>query len=340
MGGGRERPAPKGYGAMRVIVVGAGVVGLTSAVCLAERGVDVHVVARDLPLETTSAIAAAWWYPYRAWPQDRVTGWAARSYEVFSELALDARSGVTMRDGVEVHRSPQSNPWWREAVPSLERVRDLPAGYVDGWRYHGPVVEMPVYLTFLRQRLLEAGGSLTRLAVAGLPPGADAVVNCTGLASRALVGDRGVHPVRGQVVRLSQVGVDKVWLDASGATPTYVVPRSADIVVGGTDEEDSWELRPDPHIASDILARVTTLVPALAAAQVLGHRVGLRPGRSTVRLEREERIGASPVVHCYGHGGAGVTLSWGCADEVAALVCAGPGQKSRSAVSSMPRSAS
>jgi D-amino-acid oxidase len=141
------------------------------------------------------------------------------------------------------------------------------------------------------------------------------------------------------VVRLSQIGLDTVWLDASGVTPTYVVPRSADIVVGGTDEEGSWELRPDPATAADIMARATALVPSLATARVLGHRVGLRPGRGSVRLERQERRRASPVIHCYGHGGAGVTLSWGCAEEVAALVGA-DAQNSRSAVSSIPRSAS
>ncbi len=58
---------------MRVIVVGAGVVGLTSAVRLLEAGHRVDVVARDLPLETTSAVAAAIWYPYRALPRDKVT---------------------------------------------------------------------------------------------------------------------------------------------------------------------------------------------------------------------------------------------------------------------------
>ena len=57
----------------RVIVVGAGVVGLSCAVRLLEAGHRVDVLARDLPLETTSAVAAAIWYPYRALPQDRVT---------------------------------------------------------------------------------------------------------------------------------------------------------------------------------------------------------------------------------------------------------------------------
>jgi D-amino-acid oxidase len=73
-------------------------------------------------------------------------------------------------------------------------------------------------------------------------------------------------------------------------------------------------------VATDILARASALVPELAGAAVLGHRVGLRPARERVRLEVERRAEGAPVVHCYGHGGAGVTLSWGCADEVASLV--------------------
>jgi len=86
-------------------------------------------------------------------------------------------------------------------------------------------------------------------------------------------------------------------------------------VVGGTDDEGEWERRADPDVARQILARAVELVPDLARAGVLGHRVGLRPVRSEVRLER-----VADVVHCYGHGGAGVTLSWGCAADVAALV--------------------
>jgi D-amino-acid oxidase len=98
-----------------------------------------------------------------------------------------------------------------------------------------------------------------------------------------------------------------------------VVPRSGDIVVGGTDEEGEWDRRPDPDVAKRILETAVELVPELAGARVLGHRVGLRPARPEVRLE-VEHVGHHRVVHCYGHGGAGVTLSWGCADEVARLV--------------------
>ena len=86
-------------------------------------------------------------------------------------------------------------------------------------------------------------------------------------------------------------------------------------MVGGTFEEGEWDRTPSPATAEAILARACRLVPGLADARVVGHRVGLRPVRSEVRLER-----VGDVVHCYGHGGAGVTLAAGCAAEVAELV--------------------
>jgi D-amino-acid oxidase len=298
----------------RVIVVGAGVVGLSCAVRLLEDGHRVDVVARDLPLETTSSVAAAIWYPYDALPQDRVTAWAAASYEVLAALAAAVpRSGVRMVPGTEVLRDRRPDPWWSSAVPGLHAATDLPAGYSAGWSFVTPVAEMPVYLTWLAGRVEELGGTITRLNVSALPAGGDLVVNCSGLGARLLGADRTVQPVAGQVVRVAQLGLDRWWLDGTG--PTYVVPRERDIVVGGTATEGEWSRTPSPDTAAAILRRATLLVPELHDAVVLQHRVGLRPARPTVRLEREGR-----VVHCYGHGGAGITLSWGCADEVAALV--------------------
>jgi D-amino-acid oxidase len=89
------------------------------------------------------------------------------------------------------------------------------------------------------------------------------------------------------------------------------------VVVGGTDVEGDWSRTPSPEVADGILARGARLVPGVAGARVIRHKVGLRPARPEVRLERDGR-----VVHCYGHGGSGVTLSWGCAEEVAELAAA------------------
>lgn len=305
-------------GGGRVVVVGAGVVGLTCAVRLLEEGHRVDVLARDLPRETTSVVAAALWYPYLAMPRERVTHWAARSYEVLAGLAGTPGSGVRLLPGTEVHHQRTPDPWWRSAVPGLERVAPLmlPGPYRDGWSFAAPVLDMPVYLAWLSARLHELGGSLTRLNLSALPQPAgpdDVVVDCSGIGSRLLAADPTTTPVRGQVVVLEQWGLDHWWLDASG--PTYVVPRRHEVVVGGTEEPDDWSRTPSAETASAIIDRAAALVPQVRTARVLRHKVGLRPARPQVRLERE-----GAVVHCYGHGGAGVTLSWGCADEVAALV--------------------
>ena len=200
-----------------MIVVGAGVVGLSCAVRLLEAGHDVAVLARDLPLETTSSVAAALWYPYRALPQDRVTAWAATTYDVLGGLAAEPDTGVVMRAGTEVFRAAAARPvvGRRRARPA-PRDRDLPAPYVDGWSFTAPVVEMPVYLAWLARRVVDLGGSVTRLALAALPAGGDLVVNCAGLGARGLAGDPTVVPVRGQVVVVEQVGIDRWWLDGAG----------------------------------------------------------------------------------------------------------------------------
>ncbi|CAN5166206.1 FAD-dependent oxidoreductase [soil metagenome] len=297
----------------RVIVVGAGVVGLTCAVRLLESGVRVDVVARDLPRETTSAVAAAMWYPYRALPQDRVTAWSRTSYAVFDALAdTSPESGVRMVPGTEVLEADRADPWWRAAVPALEPAAHVPPGWAAGWSFTTPVADMGVYLGWLAGRVEDLGGTITRLNLSALPT-AGLVVNCAGLGARLLGADRTVVPVRGQVVVVEQFGLERWWLDSAG--PTYVVPREHDIVVGGTDVEGDWSRTPSPDTAAQILSRAARLVPELRTARVLRHKVGLRPVRPAVRLER-----LGDVVHCYGHGGAGVTLSWGVADEVASLV--------------------
>ena len=87
------------------------------------------------------------------------------------------------------------------------------------------------------------------------------------------------------------------------------------MILGGTATAGDDNIDPDPAVAAAIVERCARIEPRLLSARVIGHRVGLRPARPTVRLEREGRI-----VHNYGHGGAGVTLSWGCARYVTTLI--------------------
>ena len=205
---------------MRAVVVGAGVVGLTAAVRLREAGIDADVVARDAPPDTTSAVAAALWYPYRALPAERVIAWSAETYSALAALAQVPGSGVRMLAGTERLAPDAPDPWWREAVPSLERTR-------EGLRFVAPTVDMSVHLPWLVSRLRALGGSVSRRDVGSSDDiEADAVVNCAGLGARELAGDPSLTAVRGQVVRVAAPGVREWLLDQSDPQQlVYVVPR-------------------------------------------------------------------------------------------------------------------
>ena len=304
-----------------VLVVGAGVVGLTAAIRLREAGIAADVVAREPPERTTSAVAAALWYPYRAFPRERVEGWSARGFAVLSALAEEPGSGVRLRWGSERVEPDAADPWWRAAVPTFSRT---PAGF----RFAAPVADMSVHLPWLVRRLETRGGGIAVGAVDSLDAAlerAAVVVNCAGLGARELAGDDAMVAVRGQVVRVEQLGIEEWFLDqADPRDLVYVVPRVHDVVLGGTAQDGDEDVRPHPAIAASIRARCEAAVPALRGARVVGEAVGLRPARTAVRLETEARDGGA-VVHCYGHGGAGVTLAWGCAEEVLRLARAALG---------------
>jgi hypothetical protein len=147
---------------------------------------------------------------------------------------------VRLRTGHELFREEQPDPWWRDAVPALDRVPPsaLPAGFRDGYLLRVPVLDMSVHLPWLVARLAAVDvtvrvQALTDLASAS--PDADVVVDCAGLGAAALASDADLTPVRGQVVVVEQVGVEQ-WLLAQddAAALTYVVPRERTVVLGGT----------------------------------------------------------------------------------------------------------
>ncbi len=308
------------------LVVGCGVSGLTSGIRLLEAGYGVRIWARELPPNTTSNIAAAIWYPYRAYPEALVTRWAATSYHVFAALASVPESGVRMIGGTELFAHPVPDPWWKEAVPGFRHAfaGELPPGYADGYVLQAPVVETPRYLAYLVERFQAAGGQIEQRQLSDLDEPLAAcpiVVNCSGLGARELAGDSSMVPIRGQVVRVApRPGARFLMDEESTHGVTYLVPRSDAYVLGGTAEEGEEDTRPDPAVAAAIIARCTLLDPEVANLPVLSHAVGLRPGRPTVRLETERPRPGALLVHNYGHGGAGITLSWGCAEDVVKLV--------------------
>lgn len=305
---------------MRVLVVGAGVIGLTTGICLAEAGAEVTIRAAVPPSRTTSAAAGAVWGPVNIGSHERVLPWASLTLDVLTKLAGEPGTGVRLATGAEVTRQPAGLPFWSGLLPGLRRLTasELAPGFVTGWRYTSPLADMPVYLDYLRGRFEAAGGTLTIGPVTSLSL-APVVVNCTGIAARELVPDPLMYPVRGQVVIADNPGLEEFLIsrDEPATGVSYLFPHGGTVLIGGTVQTGAESLDPDPATAQAILDQAARLEPRLRGVTVRGHRVGLRPCRPEVRLEREV-LGGSVVWHNYGHGGAGISVSWGCAAEVAA----------------------
>jgi len=140
------------------------------------------------------------------------------------------------------------------------------------------------------------------------------VIDCAGIGARELAPDPSLTPVRGQVVIVENPGISE-WFVEEGEPPVYFFPQGDTVVLGGTAQTGDGNTEPDLAVAALIVARCALVDARLTNARILGHRVGLRPARPLVRLE-SERLGDTLVIHNYGHGGAGVTLSWGCAEQV------------------------
>jgi D-amino-acid oxidase len=311
------------------IVVGCGVSGLTSAIRLIEAGFSVEIVARDLPPETTSNVAAALWFPFRAEPRDRVLAWSKTTFDELVRQHQTGVPGVTMTTFIELYDHEAPRPFWEPAAVGVRRARpdELHTDYTMGWAAEVPIVETPAYLPFLMERFASLGGTIRQREVhslAELTAPDRIVVNCTGLGARELLNDEEVFPIRGQVVRVTNPGIRRALTDDEGPRSiAYTIPRTDDIILGGIAVPNDWNRTPDPELSNEILKKCRELEPALVDATVIETRVGLRPGRTTVRLERETLADGATVIHNYGHGGAGFTLCWGCAAEVAERAVSG-----------------
>jgi D-amino-acid oxidase len=313
-------------GVADVVVVGAGVVGLTTAISLAEAGLATRVVAAEPPSRVTSMAAGAIWGPVTCGPADRCYEWSRTGLEVLSALADEPNAGVHPVHGREVASTAASPPSWMDLLPDVRILGagELPGGFASGWSYTAPAVNMPVYLEYLLSRYADLGGAVGYAAVPSLAAvDAPVVVNCTGIGARALTGDESLVPIRGQVVVAENPGIEEFYIDhgAPGDVDyVYAFPHGGVIVLGGTAQRGASDLAPRPDVSARILRDCAAVFPALRGAQVITERVGLRPYRPEVRLEAETLPGGRTLWHNYGHGGAGVTLSWGCAREITAAV--------------------
>lgn len=355
-----------------VLVLGAGVIGLTTALVLRRRGWNVTVLADRFAPNITSVVAGALW----EWPPavcghdqdlERVKRWAGETYGIFTELASDPATGVFVRPVTFYFKRPVSeDPFQGRKMAELAaRVRGFRhdaamiaehginprSGVRDAHRHLAPMIDTDTYMAWLLREVTAAG---CRIVQQSVPPplceqarallaeqNADVLLNCTGLGAREL-GDSSVYPLRGAVIRVKNDGrtmpriTEAHCVSHDGVSPDpgfiFIVPRGEDkLILGGFAEPNESNLDISLHNSEtvrEVLRRCVEFLPVLQAAEIDAVepvRAGLRPAREgSTRLEWDE---SAPILHNYGHGGSGVTYSWGCAREAAELLAAGPGRK-------------
>jgi D-amino-acid oxidase len=307
--------------AKSVAIIGAGVSGLTCGVVFAERGRAVKIFAEQIGTQTTSGAAGALWFPYDAEPADKVIPWALATYKVLVDLTKDQRTGVSMIKLRQYCRVGKIQiPDWAPVISSeVERSLNISALFPDGFSLRVPLMDTTIYLDYLTQRFQKAGGAINggvRLErVDDVDQTFDLVINCAGIGARELVRDVDLEPHRGQVAIVPKIDNLNCAVVCDDMPLMYAIPRMNDCVFGGTNDI-SDNLSPDPVTTKAIVAECSRVLE-IEKPRVIRDRVGLRPFRkSGVRLEKEKLSDGRTVIHNYGHGGSGFTLSWGCAENV------------------------
>ncbi|KAJ3613870.1 hypothetical protein NHX12_020114 [Muraenolepis orangiensis] len=324
---------------VRVVVVGAGVIGFSTAVCVAEAlpTCAVTLVADRFSPDTTSDVAAGILFAtqFPDIPVERQTRWFKDSFDHLLAIAQSDQApdaGVLLTSGCQIFREvpTQKVPFWSELVFGFRflterELRRFPE-HCFGQAFTTLKCESSSYLPWLEKRFRRAGGEVQQRTVSSLQELAgsyDLIVNCSGLGAGALAGDGQVHPVRGQVLKVRAPWITHFIRDGDGLT--YIFPGVHSVTLGGTRQAGDRRREADPADSEGILRRCGRLEPSVAAAEVLSEWVGLRPGRRNPRVERGAPVAEDggrrvPVVHNYGHGGGGVTLSWGTAVDTLGLV--------------------
>jgi D-amino-acid oxidase len=320
--------------AERIAIIGAGVSGLTCGVTLAERGYRTTIFAKETGQQTTSAAAAALWFPYHVEPAHRVIPLALETFKVLIDLAQVPGSGVSIIELRQFSRTGEIEiPDWAiplgaSVIPSFHSVMSsevetslvhVPSAFKSGFSLRVPLMDTTIYLDYLTARFRKAGGEIhadVRFEkLEDVDRKFDLVINCAGIGARELAQDADLEPHRGQVAIVPKIEGLSCAIVCDDPPLMYAIPRANDCVFGGTNEV-SDNLTADSETTSRILAECGRVLN-IDKPTVLAERVGLRPfRRSGVRLERDRLRDGRTVIHNYGHGGAGFTLSWGCAREV------------------------
>ena len=263
----------------RFAVIGSGVNGLSTAITLQRRYQDgpgtVTIYAKDLPPNTTSNIAAGYWSPVSAYNHEVISAKfneqfraAARISNRAYQLLVGRDYGVRWLDIFTLHRNeielrnlPGGNDLYPQQI--IHRSAENYFGFPIVRQFSSMMIEPPIYLRALLRDFFTAGGKIvvrefsSREEIMRLPE--PVIFNCSGLGSRTLFGDDKLIPARGQLeVLLPQPEIDYAYLG-----PGHMFPRTDGIFLGGTFDEDDWNLEVNPEHSKYIIETHQSIMKGL-----------------------------------------------------------------------------
>ncbi|XP_031630993.1 D-aspartate oxidase [Contarinia nasturtii] len=320
---------------MSFAVLGAGVCGLSTALEVQNKypNSKVSLIAEKFGRDTTSDVAAGIFRPGPSFsgPNETVTRkWMNDSYAYWDKLRLreDASlSGVTQLSAYVFSSTDPSivrNHFLEGLLPlyrpcTEEELSICPGDWKYGSFFTTVLTECRLWQSWAQRKFEQNNGKVVQKQITKLTEfngkKYDAVFNCTGLGAQKLCNDVKVVPIRGQIIKVRAPWVKTAFY---ADYDTYILPGFGGIVtLGGTRSYESYNMKIDKYDSLSIRERCEALVPSLAKATVVREAVGLRPYRSSVRVEHEllkDSFGQPlRVIHNYGHGGYGVTTSPGTA---------------------------
>ena len=339
---------------MKILIIGGGIVGLSTAHAISKKygqNIDIRIIADKYGDQTTTYGCGGLWEPYQiaGTPDTKVNNWGKIAFEHFEELYYSNNreiAGVRLLRAYQLYEDSDiiDIPSWKDIVyefevidyEKLSKIHNpvIPKRFTKAITFKTFTVDQSYYLPWLTEKLISMGVQFERRKIKNIDEvshdGYDIIVNCAGLGAFELVSDKEMYPIRGQVLRLDAPFIENIYF----FNKSYLIPNVNSVVVGGTAQKGDWSTIPRQEDTDRILKDAIAFYPQIESATIQNVWAGLRPGRTPLRLEIESSSSAtcsssdsssrgnrrSRVIHNYGHGGSGVTIAWGCAEEVVELI--------------------
>ncbi|XP_055636675.1 D-aspartate oxidase-like [Toxorhynchites rutilus septentrionalis] len=326
----------------KFVILGAGINGLTCAFRLSEKypRAGFEIISENFTPNTTSDVAAGLWEPYLlgSTPMELVRKWSRETYNYFHGMwrtGYANECGICLVPwiGLCLEGSEMEDVFWKDFVfgfreisgQRLQRMgKEHNTAYCSGYEFVTFTCEPTKLLQFYTKILESRGVKIRKQRIEcfqALEVSPDSIViNCLGLGSGEIMTDAQLKPTRGQIRRIKANWIFHAFVNGSA----YVIPNTESVTLGGTKQKGDNDLNARAEDAETIRTGCYDFLKALKHAPLVGDLVGLRPTRTSLRLELEwfgtENRNRFPVIHNYGHGGSGITLAWGCAGEVLHIV--------------------